>query len=162
MDHFEVLNGSFLIRLVSLFFLADQNRKSRGPKKVRGPDSGKHWCKVIIEVINEHYIFLHKIIIKPSTKTMRTIDAYFNREINEQECKYLIQFSENNFWKKATNNLLSFAFNSILHILDWKIRVGRHSFLFIVHHRSHRGRSSQIHRHTLQNTGKVSSTCCCC
>ncbi len=32
MDHFEVLNDTFLVKIVSLFFLADQNRKSRRPK----------------------------------------------------------------------------------------------------------------------------------
>jgi hypothetical protein len=31
-----------LVRNLSYIFLADQNRKSRGPKMVRGPDFGKH------------------------------------------------------------------------------------------------------------------------
>jgi hypothetical protein len=57
---------NFLVRNVSFIFLADQNRKSCGPKMVRGPDFGKHRSTMIHDA--DTFFTFHQVteIIMPT------------------------------------------------------------------------------------------------
>jgi hypothetical protein len=54
------------------------------------------------------------------------------------------------------NNVLRMHLNRALMFCcqGGEICADRDGLLFVLHHRSHRGRSSQVHRHTLQKTGQ--------